>query len=87
MVLGRRLPLDHNGLVGPATGDDVLRRGRGGLLGEGDPGWEDTKSRWAFPLLVPRANAGTQGDTRRLNPALLCSQTTVQLLCAFGLVP
>ena len=37
MALGRWSPLDHDGLVGPAAGDDVLRRGRGGLLRKGDP--------------------------------------------------
>lgn len=31
-----RLPLDHDGLVGPTTSDDVLRSGTGGLLWEGD---------------------------------------------------
>lgn len=50
MALGRWLPLDHNGLVGPAAGNDVLRRGRGGLLGEGDPGKKSTRSGWVFPL-------------------------------------
>ena len=29
-----RLPLDHDGLVGPAAGDDVLRRSTGRLLWE-----------------------------------------------------
>lgn len=38
VALGRRLPLDHDGLIGPAAGDDILRGGCGGLLGEGDPG-------------------------------------------------
>lgn len=38
VVLRGRLPLDHNGLVSPAAGNDILRRGSGGLLGEGDPG-------------------------------------------------
>lgn len=38
VALRGRLPLDHNGLVRPAAGDDILRRGSGGLLGEGDPG-------------------------------------------------
>ena len=37
MALGRRLPLDHDGLVGPTTGNDILWRGRGGLLRKGDP--------------------------------------------------
>jgi hypothetical protein len=37
VALGRWLPLDHDGLVGPAAGDDVLRRGRGGLLRKGHP--------------------------------------------------
>lgn len=35
MALLWRLPLDHDGLVGPAAGNDVLRRGTGGLLWEG----------------------------------------------------
>lgn len=61
MVLRRRLPLDHNRLVGPATSNDILRRGRRGLLGEGDPGRENTKSGWAFPLLVSRKNTVLMG--------------------------
>lgn len=36
MALRRRLPLDHDGLVGPAAGDDVLGRSAGGLLRERD---------------------------------------------------
>ncbi len=36
VALRRRLPLDHDGLVGPATSDDVLRRGTGGLLWKRD---------------------------------------------------
>lgn len=32
----RRLPLDHDGLVGPAASDDVLRRGTGRLLWKRD---------------------------------------------------
>lgn len=32
----RRLPLDHDGLVGPAAGDDVLRRSAGRLLWQRD---------------------------------------------------
>lgn len=32
------LPLDHDGLVGPAAGDDVLRRSAGRLLRERDAG-------------------------------------------------
>lgn len=74
MVLRGRLPLDHDGLVRPAAGDDVLWRGGGGLLGEGDPGEENTGSGWGFPLLAPRANTRVSWDRRRLNPALLCSR-------------
>lgn len=37
MALGGRLPLDHDGLIGAAAGDDCLWRGAGGLLGEGQP--------------------------------------------------
>lgn len=37
VALGRWLPLDHDGLIGPAAGDDILWRGRGGLLRKGDP--------------------------------------------------
>ena len=44
VALRRRLPLDHDGLVGSTAGDDVLWRGRGGLLGEGDPGSENTNA-------------------------------------------
>lgn len=33
----RRLPLYHDGLVGPAAGDDVLRRSTRRLLWERDP--------------------------------------------------
>lgn len=58
MVLRRRLPLDHNGLVSPAAGDDILWRGSGGLFGEGDPGGENAQDGRGFPLLVLRANAG-----------------------------
>lgn len=43
MALGRWLPLDHDGLIGPAAGDDILWRGCGGLLGEGDPGHENIR--------------------------------------------
>lgn len=38
MALRRRLPLDHDGLVGAAAGDDVLWRSAGRLLWEGDAG-------------------------------------------------
>lgn len=38
MAFRRRLPLDHDGLVGPAAGDDVLWGGAGRLLWEGDAG-------------------------------------------------
>lgn len=58
VALGRRLPLDHDGLIGPAAGDDILWGGCGGLLREGDPGYENIKRGWAFPLLVLRANTG-----------------------------
>lgn len=34
MALRGRLPLDHDGLVGPAAGDDGLRGGTGRLFGE-----------------------------------------------------
>lgn len=37
MALGGRLPLDHDGLIGAAAGDDCLWGGAGGLLGEGQP--------------------------------------------------
>lgn len=37
MALGGRLPLDHDGLIGAAAGDDCLRGGAGGLLREGQP--------------------------------------------------
>lgn len=33
VALRGRLPLDHDGLVGSATGYHCLRRGAGGLLG------------------------------------------------------
>lgn len=36
MAFRRRLPLDHDGLVGPAAGDDVLWRSAGRLLRERD---------------------------------------------------
>lgn len=49
VVLRGRLPLDHDGLVRPAAGDDVLRRGGGGLLGERDPGEGNTGRGWVFP--------------------------------------
>ena len=53
VALRRRLPLDHDGLVGPAAGDDVLRRGRGGFLGKGDPGYKNVKSGWDGLLRWP----------------------------------
>lgn len=34
MTLWRRLPLDHDGLVGAAAGNDVLWRSTGWLLGQ-----------------------------------------------------
>lgn len=34
MALRGRLPLDHDGLIGAATGDDRLRGGARGLFGE-----------------------------------------------------
>lgn len=37
MALRGRLPLDHDGLIGAAAGDDCLRGGAGRLLGEGQP--------------------------------------------------
>lgn len=40
--------MDHDGLVGPAAGDDVLWRGRGRLLGKGDPRAKSSKRDWTF---------------------------------------
>lgn len=37
MALGGRLPLDHDGLIGAAAGDDCLWGGAGRLLREGQP--------------------------------------------------
>lgn len=82
MALRRRLPLDHDGLVGPAAGNDVLWRGRGGLLGEGDPGEKSSESGWVFPLRLEGGRQRRMG----LRPALLRLATTVQSLCAFGRV-
>lgn len=45
VALRRRLPLDHDGLVGPAAGNNVLWRGRGGLFGEGNPGAKTNRSK------------------------------------------
>lgn len=84
MALRRRLPLDHDGLVGPAAGNDVLWRGRGGLLGEGDPGEKSSETGWVFPLRLEGGRRRRMGA--RLHPALLRLATTVQSLCAFGRV-
>lgn len=51
MALRRRLPLDHDGLVGPATGDDVLWRGCGGLFRKGDPGKHQGRTGLFTPCL------------------------------------
>lgn len=76
VALGGRLPLDHDGLVGPAAGDDVLGRCGGGLLREGDPGWKNTKSEQMFhPCFLEQTQGGAL--------PWLFLEGSAQLLCAF----
>ena len=75
VVLRRRLPLDHDGLVGPATGDDVLWRGCGGLFRKGDPGKYQGRTGLFTPCLdgKHRSLKGYEEVPPLLCPCRLCA--------------
>lgn len=83
MAFRRWLPLDHDGLVGPAAGDDILWRSRGGLLGQGNPGPKN-KSGWAFPLGFWGKYRGFMGYEKAKSCPVLSTRDSAHLLCASG---
>lgn len=77
MALRGRLPLDHDGLVGAATGNDILWGCRGRLLGQGHPARDEVEvsTQGHQPAQDPPSQAAAHLSVSLLNCPLPTSFT------------